>query len=240
VCGWILGIPVILHEQTSCIGRANKYSLAFAKKIAISRESTKKYIKGDKWVLTGNPVMTQIREVEPKTSLPEKPTLFIMGGSRGSQTINENIKPIIGELSKSFNVIHQTGALDYDDFKKLETTGYRVHNRIDPMKLDNVYREADLMVTRAGANTVSEILITGRPAILIPIPWSYLNEQYENAKYLKSVGLGEIIEQDALTPEILLNKITELKNNWVKIQKRVDSPDRDAAGKLVSLLEDIS
>lgn len=237
-CGWLLGIPVILHEQTSRIGRANKFSLPFAKKIAISRESTKEFIKGNEWVLTGNPVMSQIMQVEPKTSLPEKPTLFIMGGSRGSQTINENIKPIIGQLVKSFSVIHQTGPLDFEEFKKLEKDGYQVFDRIDPMSLDNVYREADLMITRAGANTVSEILIIGRPTILIPIPWSYMNEQYENAKYLESIGLGQIIEQDKLTPEILLEKIIDLKNNWAKIEKKVDSPDRNAAEKLVSLLED--
>jgi UDP-N-acetylglucosamine--N-acetylmuramyl-(pentapeptide) pyrophosphoryl-undecaprenol N-acetylglucosamine transferase len=239
VCGWLLGIPIVIHEQTTMIGRANRFSAIFAKKIAIARESSKKYVNANKCVLTGNSVMTQITEVEPKTSIPEKPTLFIMGGSRGSQTINENIEPIIEKLRLKYNVIHQTGSIDFPRFSKYADEYYKVYDRIDPMKLDNVYREADLILSRAGANTVSEIIITGRPAVLIPIPWTYMNEQYENAKYAEGLGIATILPQKGLTPEKILDAIDERRNNWNKINKKIDSPDRKASAKIVDLLESV-
>lgn len=239
VCGWFLGIPIVIHEQTACIGRANKYSLFFADKVALSRESSIKYINKKNYVVTGNPVMTQITEVKPKNEISTgKPTLFIMGGSRGSQRINENIKPIIDDLITEFNVIHQVGPMDHEEYKTLEKSGYQVFDRIDPMKIDNVYREADIVVARAGANTVSEILVTGRPAILIPIPWSYMNEQYENAKYVEEIGLGEIIPQEKLSPKLLYENIVKIKTNWKIINKNVVSPDIEASKKLVDLLEE--
>ena len=161
-----------------------------------------------------------------------------MGGSRGSQRINENIKPIVDDLIAEFNVIHQVGPMDFEEYKNLQKPGYQVFDRIDPMKIDNVYREADIIVARAGANTVSEILVTGRPAILIPIPWSYLNEQYENAKYVEEIGLGKIIPQEKLSPKLLFENIVKIRSDWKKINKKVVSSDVEASKKLVDLLEE--
>jgi len=148
-------------------------------------------------VVIGNPVMTQIREVFPKDKLSSPPVIYITGGSRGSKVLNEAVIPILPLLLNDFYLIHQTGELDYRLFqqkvKKLPAKiekKYEVYATIDPMQVDGIYRRADMIVSRAGANTVAEIMLTKRPAILIPIPFSYLDEQMKNALLAKKFRLS--------------------------------------------------
>ena len=97
-----------------------------------------------------------------------------------------------------------------------------------------------MIISRSGANTVSEIMVTGRPAILIPLPISYLNEQYKNAVIAKSFGVAKIIEQRNLTPKILLKNILDTYMNYDAIVSKLKtkkSPDVGSSGKLVSIIE---
>ena len=187
-------------------------------------------------------------EIAPKDTKGNPPVIFVTGGSRGSQTINENLLPILTKLLKLFRVIHQTGPLDYSKFTtfrehltKTEQDNYEVYDRVDPMQIDNLYRETDMVISRGGANTVDEIMCVKRPSIIIPIPWTYLNEQMNNAVYAKKYGIAEIIEQKNINPELLYRTIMRINDDWNKIVKNVKnkvSPDKLAAKKLVDILEE--
>jgi UDP-N-acetylglucosamine--N-acetylmuramyl-(pentapeptide) pyrophosphoryl-undecaprenol N-acetylglucosamine transferase len=246
--GWLLGIPVILHEQTTTAGRANRFSAYFVKKIALAREESRPYFPAKKTVVTGNPLLTQIAEIAPKDKIGTPPVVFVTSGSRGSLTINEAVKSVLPELLKKYHLIHQTGPMDFQQFenqkKKLPahlSTNYEVYRRIDPMEIDNFYRQADVVIARAGANTVSEIIVCKRPAILIPIPWTYLDEQTKNARLVQAYGLASIIEQNDLTGKSLLKKLKSVTENWQGITGAVKdkvSPDIKASSKVVDLIEE--
>ncbi len=247
IVGFCLRIPIVIHEQTSVAGRANKLSAKFANKIALARESSKKHFPSNKCKIVGNPLLTQIAEIEPKDKIGEPPTVFVTGGSRGSQTINTFVLNALEKLLKNYRVVHQTGLLDYKKIKKVRDSlpndikeKYEVYSVLDPMDIDGVYRRADIIVARAGANTVSEIIAIKRPSVLIPIPWAYGNEQVKNAEFAERYGLVKVLNQETLSGDILYNAIKDVENDWKNIVKSVKgkkSPDINASKKLVNLLE---
>ena len=243
----ILGIPVIIHEQTSECGRSNRLAAKFATKIALSRKTSIKYFPASKCIITGNPVMKEISSVRPKTKVGDPATIFITGGSRGSQSINKVVGEILRKLLGKYKVIHQTGGLDYRKFSEIKQMlpqalrdNYEVFVRINPLEVSEIYRKADVVVSRAGANTVSEIMMVKRPAILIPLPISYLNEQAANATVAKNFGIAKIILQKDLTPETLLENIENIVTNYRSMMEKVklkESPDKEASKKLLGLIK---
>jgi UDP-N-acetylglucosamine--N-acetylmuramyl-(pentapeptide) pyrophosphoryl-undecaprenol N-acetylglucosamine transferase len=247
VVGYFLKIPIVIHDQTGGVGRANKLSLPFAKKIAVARESALKYVPASKSVVTGNPVMTQITEISPKTKIGNPVTIYITGGSRGSVNLNKIVKVALKSLLQNYYIIHQAGAVDYASCSKLKqklskklALRYELYKNIDPMQVDGIYKRCDIIVSRAGANTVSEILIVKRPALLIPLPISAEYDQPANAKFAEDFGIAKTIVQDQLTPEKLVAEIRELEKNWdfivdsVRMRKNIDIY---ASSKVVDLLE---
>lgn len=246
----ILGIPSLLHEQTAAIGRANFFSLPFVNKVALARRQSLRYIKAksSKLRVIGNPIMTQILEVPVKEKISKLPVIYVTGGSRGSQKINQALKPILNKLLEKFHVIHQTGLIDYQHFRRLKKKlpsklglKYEVYPVIDPMQVDGVYKRSDIIISRAGANTVAEIMVVKRPSILIPIPFSYLDEQTKNADIAKEFGIAKVIKEEDLLPERLLREIEDLYLNWKKYVKRsLDkvSPDVNASSSFVDLIEE--
>ena len=246
LAGYLLRIPIVIHEQTVAAGRANKYSAFFAKKVALARKESLKYFPQNKCVVIGNPIMSQILNV-PKKFKPGSPfTLFVTGGSRGAVFINSLIAEILPKLLNKFIVIHQTGYLDYKKYTKLRSQlpqelrdKYEVYDMIDPMQMDGFYRRADLIISRAGANTVSEIMCVEIPSILIPIPWTYEDEQSKNAALASQFGIAKVCNQDTLRAPSLYKEILFMVDNWhyfLSKVKRKESPDIEAAKKLVSLL----
>lgn len=247
VSGWILRIPIIIHEQTCAAGRANRLSAFFATKIDLAREESKKFFPAEKCVLVGNPVLTQIREIMPKEKPGIPPTIFITGGSRGAQRINNVVALLLPNLLVKYRVIHLTGQLDFVKFSDIKNhlqlslrRNYELYSQVDPMKVDNLYREADLIIARAGANTVSEIMTAKRPAILIPIPWTYGDEQTKNAEFARKFGIAKVIKEENFTPQTLRREIEDNFDHWEKIVQGVSnksSPDKLAAEKLVGEVE---
>ncbi|KKQ95631.1 MAG: hypothetical protein UV74_C0013G0266 [Candidatus Woesebacteria bacterium GW2011_GWB1_43_14] len=247
LCAWVLRIPIIIHEQTSTVGLANQLSNHFASKIAVSRKSSTKYFPRKKVVVTGNPVMKQVLDVGLKKKMGNPPTIYITGGSRGARVINEAVRPIIEDLLKLFVVYHQTGLADFDEFNQLKSEfpkmlseRYYPQEFFDPLSIDEVYRLADIVVGRSGANTVSEIISIKRPSVFIPIPWTRYDEQGENAKMAEKLGIALVINQSELTPILLNETILRVKDDWTKMIKSKSLPeDRKASGNLVSLMEQI-
>jgi UDP-N-acetylglucosamine--N-acetylmuramyl-(pentapeptide) pyrophosphoryl-undecaprenol N-acetylglucosamine transferase len=191
--------------------------------------------------------MKEIRNVPPPSSkLKSTPVIYVTGGSRGSQSINDTLEQILKPLLAKYKIIHQTGGLDYLKFSKIKQNfpqalrnNYEVFIRVNPLEISKIYSRSSVIVSRAGANTVSEIMFIKRPAILIPLPISFLDEQTENAKIAAKWGVAKIIDQDKLTPKKLLDTIENAISEMPEIVKNIKtkvSPDFEASKKLVDLI----
>ncbi|MCX6784052.1 MAG: UDP-N-acetylglucosamine--N-acetylmuramyl-(pentapeptide) pyrophosphoryl-undecaprenol N-acetylglucosamine transferase [candidate division WWE3 bacterium] len=222
---WLLGIPVITHEQTVTAGLANKFVAHFAKLILLTWPQSLKEFPKDKSEVIGLPLRSEIvasaqsKEVFDATS--PKPLIYITGGKQGSHVINEAALPILTELLDHFRVVHQCGSNsinnDLDRLLKFkmtlpseQTRNYEVSDYFDAKKVAKIMREASLIISRSGANTTYELLAFGKPAILIPLPNVSHNEQFLQAKILADTGAAIIINQSDLTPAILLDTINKM------------------------------
>lgn len=222
LAGWILRIPVITHEQTVVSGLANRATSFFASNILISYHGSVVDFPHSKTILVGNPVRRSILEVKRKIARPR--LIYITGGNQGSQIVNKTISGILSKILENFQVIHQTGALDYKNYiarkKQLKLARrYKVYANIEPQEVAKILSRASLVISRAGANTVSEIAAVGVPAILIPIPWSERGEQEKNARMLARIGVAKLIPQERLTPKLLLTTINNFLNNLPNIRQ---------------------
>lgn len=241
---WVFRVPVIIHEQTITAGLANKLSARFANKIAISRIESAEFFPKNKTELTGNPVSEEFYKIKPRDTRGV-PVILATGGSRGSQVFNQNMFNIIPILIKSYLVIHQCGELDLSSAKKIRNSlpinsrkRYEVISTISPLSMPEVFSKANMIIGRAGANTVSEVIAARKPAILIPIPWVQSDEQTKNAELAVKLGLAKMISQDRLSPQVLLGAIDEVVRRRGKVRlidERIRNLDKFAARKLASL-----
>ncbi len=194
VCAWVLDIPVITHEQTKSMGLANKIIGLFSNKILT-------------WPIIRQEILT--------AKIANSKMLYITGGNQGSHVINLAVAKIIEDLAKKYQVIHQTGDSSYHDFenaKKLKN--YEVKKFLTAGESAEVLAKAFIVISRAGANTLNELQFLGKPAILVPIPWSSGNEQQKNAQYLANLGMAEIISQDKLSGKTLLETVEKISANY--------------------------
>jgi len=219
--GFLLRIPAVTHEQTVVAGWANRLISCFAKKIFVSWEQSMRFFSESKAVLTGNPVRRAVFEARTtRFRFPERlPTIYITGGKQGSHVINETVRRALSEFLSRYNVIHQTGSSEvYRDYQKILvlrdqlpkklSRRYFVQEYFGEDEIGAVFKTADLVIARAGANTIVELAALGKPAVLIPIPWVSHNEQTENAKLLERTGLAIILPQERLSSNTLL-KVAE-------------------------------
>ncbi|MFC1626016.1 glycosyltransferase, partial [Patescibacteria group bacterium] len=154
--------------------------------------------------------------------------------------INESLGQILPYLCKKYKVIHQAGLGQLDEFRVFVNKNYKVYGQLEPDEMTNILSQADIVVSRAGANTVSELVVLKKPCILVPIPWSYLDEQNNNAKYAQRLGLARVLSQKNLSPKKLEKEIENLVTSYPKIissTNKTPSLDIHAAEKLVDLLQ---
>lgn len=254
--GWLLRVPIITHEQTASFGLASKFNSFFANKIAISWSSSRKYFPQNKIVLTGNPIRKDILKFDKKIwqvfDFDEKlPLIFITGGNQGSHIINQTTQEIISQLVKDYNVFHQTGRLeaDFDVLGKIRQklpsklrNRYHCKKYLDGQEIGTILNKSDLVVSRAGANIVTELATLGKPALLIPIPWAYADEQTKNAQILVEVGIAQILSQNQLTPKKLYQLINQTIKNLDQYKKNASQAKKlvklDSAKEIVKLIED--
>lgn len=253
VAGFLLQIPILTHEQTTVFGLASKINSFFAKKIAVSFQASQRYFPKKKVVYTGNPIREEIFKIRrpldsqiattiKKTGLP---LLYITGGSQGAHVINMAVVEILPKILKKYIVIHQSGEKDYKKLlvshKNLPESLRKRHlitKYIGADEIGWVFKNATLVVSRAGANTVCELAALGKPAILIPIPWSYKGEQTKNAQMLKEAGLAEVLAQSELSGRTLLAQIDKMYQNLKKYERAAESAKRlvvkDATKRLIA------
>jgi UDP-N-acetylglucosamine--N-acetylmuramyl-(pentapeptide) pyrophosphoryl-undecaprenol N-acetylglucosamine transferase len=240
----ILGIPVIVHEQTLVWGLANRISRLFATYSAVSWVNN----LDKKSVLTGNPIPKEIILAGRKTK-PD--VLFITGGSQGSATINRLIEPLLPELTKHFIVYHQTGNIDpHSASWRIGMTKARKMDNYFPADwfptpaVAKIFQRTKIAIGRSGANTVTYLSYFGIPSILIPLPISGGGEQRANANLLKQTGLATVFDQKDLTPEILLAEILRIDKNYTLILQQAAGTSGEliipnSAAKLMDLVEKV-
>lgn len=220
ISAYINLIPTAICEQNFIPGITNRILSKFAKKIFLSFCESSKYFPKNKVVVTGNPIRSKmVRNCDKALKENKKDffTIFVMGGSQGASKLNKIIPQSFKHLSdKKLGIIHQTGEKDRsvveDEYKKLNLNS-EVHAFIDD--IFSVYSKADLIISRAGASTISEIGAVGKPSILIPYPHAAHNHQYFNAKMMEEAGASFLIKDEDLTP---IN-ISKIMDNILDINK---------------------
>ncbi len=229
----VLKIPSITHESDIDPGLATRINARFTEKILISTEETAKYFGeslSEKLIVTGNPVRSSVlhgNREKGKKNLPcpyDRKILLIMGGSQGAHYINTLIESIAEELSKKYCIIHQTGI---KDFKPARLGNYHTMKYINE-ELPDILAASDLVICRAGANTLWELAACKKASVLIPLPLSgSRGDQIRNAEIFKKAHAAVVLDQDNLTAKKLLEIITNLLDNEEKLMMM-----RENAGKL--------
>jgi UDP-N-acetylglucosamine--N-acetylmuramyl-(pentapeptide) pyrophosphoryl-undecaprenol N-acetylglucosamine transferase len=251
LAAFFLKIPIVIHEQTLEAGVANKIEAKFARKVCLAWQSSEQYFPKQKIVITGNPLRSVVLNAKPFKEETGLPKIYITGGSSGSHAINVLVEKSLQELLEQFIVVHQVGdARKHADFERLQAAASRLDSKFSknyhPQKffsteeVANNLSKANLVVGRAGLNTVTELIYFKTPAFLIPLPFSQRKEQLKNALFLKELGLGEIGLQNELTPEIFMQKILFMFENLAKYHLEQNVLIPNAAEKIVKILKDVS
>ena len=212
-------IPVFLHEQNVIPGKTNKFLSLYSKKIFISFEESKKHFKDSKVIYSGNPCLERAKNIKKhdKTELgfdKNKKLILIVMGSEGSTAMNEKLLEFLRIFNESDKeILFLTGRRQYNAL----SNNLKVPSSVKIMSfydgLPGLMKDADLIISRAGASTISEIIATNTPSILIPSPYVANNHQYYNALSLKDKGVSIMIEQTDLSKELLLESIKKLLDN---------------------------
>jgi len=240
IASWLLKIPVFSHESDIVPGLANKIISRFAKKIFISFKDTEKYFPGRKTVWTGSPIRKDILEGDKNKAreifdLKENiPTVLIFGGSQGARKINEIVLKTLPAILEKYQVIHICGMKNYEEIKNafdktelnsevselssvlsLANKRYKLYPYLGD-KLKDAFALCDVIISRAGANSLFEIIALEKPSIIIPLPTSANNHQYHNAEFFAKKGMITLIKEENLTENILTEELSKLlqENNY--------------------------
>lgn len=220
-----LNIKCCIHEQNSVFGITNKFASNFADKVFISFENTRNSVKDkNKVVYTGNPCADsaiKVKEANKKdyNLTQTKKLVLIVMGSLGSKTINDKMKDLLTLFNnKDYEIIYVTGKNYYDEFKKLKyTNNIKIVPYINNMT--SLLKKTDVLVSRAGASTLSEITALNVPSILIPSPYVTENHQYKNALDLVNNNSAVMLEEKDLKGDTLLRMVEKLLYDKVYLNK---------------------
>jgi UDP-N-acetylglucosamine--N-acetylmuramyl-(pentapeptide) pyrophosphoryl-undecaprenol N-acetylglucosamine transferase len=238
----LVGAKIILIEQNSYPGVTTRLLERFADEIHISFADTKKYLrKKEKVFLTGNPIRENLKTIEKDTALKEfglssgKKTLLVLGGSLGALSINEAVANSVEKLVEAdIQIIWQTGKIYYERYKKFSNSNVLVKDFIENMNY--AYSACDLLISRAGATTIAEIIGLGIASILIPSPNVAENHQYYNAKSLVDNNAAILIE-DREAKTVLSERIKDAifnKNILSELRANVKNLNKKNAAEIIA------
>lgn len=252
-------IPVVILNCDASPGRVNKWAAKFATKVAVAFAEGAAYFPKDKVAHTGNPVrkaaLVPAREgvYEFFKLNPEIPTILITGGSQGSQTLNEAVLASLPLLLNKYQVIHQTGPNNIDDVQGRvkvvmgDSPGqerYRAFGYLNDLQTRMASGVAKLVVSRAGAGNIFEVASWGIPAILVPIPEPTSHDQTKNAYAYARAGGAVVIEQNNLTPGLLVSEINRILGHEQVVRAMGNAGKQfaraDAASLIAAALLDIA
>ena len=247
----MLNIPTVIQEQNSYPGITNKLLAKRANKICVAYENLERFFPKDKMILTGNPVRQDLINVASKSEAityfnldANKNTLLVLGGSLGARRINQLIeKELDFLLSQNIQIIWQCGKLYLNDYSKYnEKENVQVVAFID--RMDLVYAAADVVISRSGASSVSELCIVGKPTIFIPSPNVAEDHQTKNAKAISDKNGAILIKESELETQFETifsdlisyeNKQLELSQNIKKLAK--PNATKDIVEEIVKLIK---
>lgn len=240
---WMNHIPVIVHESDITPGLANKIATKFAKKVCTTFPETVDHFKDGKAEYTGTPIRRELLEGSAKKGLEicqfngQKPVLMIMGGSLGAVAVNNCIRDIIKKLINRFNVIHICGKGNIDE-KYNDLQGYAQFEYVSD-DLPHLMAAADIIVSRAGANSIYEFLALKKPCLLIPLPLSASRgDQILNAKSFEKQGFSKVLMQEDMNIDTLYISILDLYNNKNKYIQAMSKQDHaNSLDKILSIID---
>lgn len=213
-----LKIPCIIHESDITPGLANKLCIPVATKVCCNFPETLPYLPREKAVLTGTPIRSELMEGVAKEGLSlcgfneYKPVLMVMGGSQGARSINNMVRECLEDLLKDFQVLHLCGKGNLDD----SLNGVRGYKQFEYLTddLKNAFAAADIVVSRAGANAICELLALKKPNILIPLPTAgSRGDQILNAESFEAQGFSYVLKEETMTKESFVSATQEVYCN---------------------------
>lgn len=237
-------IPAIIHESDITPGLANKIAIKGAKRVCCNFPETMKYLPADKAVLTGSPIRRELFSGNAENAIRlcnfkdhSKPVLLIIGGSLGSKIVNEAVRKVLPELLEKFYVIHLCGKGNLDNSLS-GTIGYAQFEYASS-ELTDMFALADMAISRAGANSICELLALHKPNILIPLSAAASRgDQVLNANSFKKQGFSYVLEEEHLTADSLLRAVQEVYDNRQKyIDAMAQSGQMDSIGTIVDLIK---
>ena len=237
------GIPVIIHESDITPGLANKLSIPSATKVCCNFPETIKYLPPEKSVLTGSPIRQELFQGSREEGLSlcgftdDKPVLMVMGGSLGAVAINRSLRENLHELLKQFSIIHLCGKGNLDE-ELVDVGGYKQFEYAKE-ELTHLFAAADLIISRAGANAICELLALQKPNILIPLPAAQSRgDQILNASSFEKSGYSYVLQEEELTSDTLLKAVQYVYDEREEyIQAMRDSKLNDAIEIIMDLIE---
>ncbi len=238
-------IPAIIHESDMTPGLANKLAIPSATKVCCNFPETLQYLPEGKAVLTGSPIRSELLKGDKVHALnfignftAQKPTLMVIGGSIGSVVINDTVRKALPELLKEYQVVHLCGkgnlAPELDG-----TQGYVQYEYIKE-ELNDLFALADIVISRAGANAICELLALHKPNILIPLSAAASRgDQILNARSFEKQGFSYVLEEEKLTEETLLGAIRQVEEKKNSYRKAMEASSRiDSVTKVFELIEE--
>jgi UDP-N-acetylglucosamine--N-acetylmuramyl-(pentapeptide) pyrophosphoryl-undecaprenol N-acetylglucosamine transferase len=238
-------VPTIIHESDMTPGLANKLSFPAATKVCCNFPETVELLPEGKAVLTGSPIRQELLSgdrYKAKDFLnfkSDKPVIMVVGGSLGSVAVNNAVREILPELLKDFQVVHLCGRGKVDEsLKNLE--GYAQFEYIQK-ELKDLFALTDIVISRAGANAICELLALHKPNLLIPLSANASRgDQILNARSFERQGYSVVLEEEELNPQLLLQSITDLYANrqrYIDAMKR--SPQQNSIDTIIDLIESV-
>lgn len=239
-----LHIPCIIHESDMTPGLANKLCAPVADKICCNFPETLKLLPEEKAVLTGSPIRSELSKGNKVAGLDmcgftaNKPVIMVIGGSLGAASVNKAVRDALPRLLEDFQVVHLCGK-DKIDNLFLSTPGYKQFEYIKS-ELKDLFAMADIVISRAGANAICELLALKKPNILIPLPAaSSRGDQILNARSFEAQGFSIVLQEDDLTTDLLVDKVHEL---YFTRQSYMDSMNNsgqlDSIATIMKLIEE--
>ncbi len=239
-----LKIPCIIHESDMTPGLANKLCIPVATKVCCNFPETFQQLPPEKAVLTGSPIREELLNGNPISALDmckfnaNTPVILVIGGSSGSVAINKAVRDALPKLLEDFQIIHICGTEKVDNLL-LNLPGYMQFEYLKS-ELKDVLAMTDIVISRAGANAICELLALKKPNLLIPLPAkSSRGDQILNAKSFEAQGFSLVLDEDDLDETTLTEKIHELYFNRKRyIDMMAQSKQGDSIHRIVSLIED--
>jgi UDP-N-acetylglucosamine--N-acetylmuramyl-(pentapeptide) pyrophosphoryl-undecaprenol N-acetylglucosamine transferase len=227
VAAWVLHIPIVIHDSDAVAGRANRFLSKIAMRIAVAYPTAKEFFPAAKTALTGNPVREEILSGDGVRARGQhrfsdsKPLVLVLGGSQGARSLNMALVRILPALLHSAQVLHQTGAGNFDETVRLAgevgikagREGYIPVPFLSSQELADALALAEVVISRAGASSITELAATGKTSILVPLPFAANDEQRMNAYEVARFGGAVVLEEGNLGEHLFLSKVEELLAN---------------------------